>query len=174
MLVDGQETGRKPQGQRQPPTGPGQCVRLRADAWRNLEHQRARFRRLHHAQIHGVQAGHGEVLPGGDEDQATRGRGQERRDLAGIFGVVEQQQGALAFEGLAENRGQLLLGLRQLRGRIKEAQNGAEHVGGTERLGTHALEIEFDLCIRVIGPQPRSELPGQLRFPGSRPCRERR
>src|ERR1039458_4165767 len=49
---------------------------------------------------------------------------------------------------------------------MEDAQNGAKHVGRTERLRTHTLEIEFELGIRIIGLQLRGEPPGQCGLPG--------
>ncbi|GAA5198305.1 hypothetical protein GCM10023322_71380 [Rugosimonospora acidiphila] len=122
-------------GQREPGAGANQPIdrgRFRRDP--GLTHDQAeefpRLRLGHHVEVDVPGAGQiGQPGPAGDQDGTARGPGQQRPDLGGSAGVVEQQQYPAAGQQAAETRPALrLVGRHVARSDAEIAQQPGEHV----------------------------------------------
>ena len=106
----------------------------------------------HHVQVDQVRADQVDHPdPAGDERRAARGARQQRPDLGGVAGVVEQYQYPAAVEGRAEQGRALLhrVGDRRVR-RAERAQEGAEHRLGLGGPRARALEVDVQLAVREV------------------------
>ena len=91
----------------------------------------------------------GELVAAGDQDQCGGGGGQQRADLGGVAGVVEQDEdlaagGQAAVEGLAAFEGG-----GDLRGRDAEGvEEAAERFGGWQGVGgSEAAQVDVELAV---------------------------
>ena len=86
--------------------------------------------------------------PAGDQGGAARGAGQQRADLGGVAGVVQQDQDAAAVEGGAVERGPFLEAVGDGGvGDAEGAQEGAEHGLRFGDGGAGALQVDVELAV---------------------------
>jgi hypothetical protein len=181
--IAGQLCGGDPQGQRQIPAEPGERAGgpgFRRDPVRTQDHgqQGLRFPGGKHVEDEGmgvVEGGEPEqVGPAGDQHGAGRAAGQQRPDLLGARGVVQDHERPAAREQGAIHRRLFGLGERDGRwGHAQPAQEHGQHVGGRHRrIRGVAAEVDVELGVRVPGGDPVRPAQGERGFADSADARD--
>jgi hypothetical protein len=120
-------------------------VEARADR----EQKVAGIVRFENVEAEGLKTRQHKVTARGD-DHGTRGWRQERLDLRGIAGVVEEQEGGLLREHAAVQRGEFAFrDLPQVGLRLEGVDDLCHGVGGRKRWVGGASQVEKDLSVGV-------------------------
>ncbi len=113
--------------------------------------------------------------PAGDQGRAARGAGQQRTDLGGVAGVVQEDEDAAAGQGGAVQRRAFVQRVRDRRVRGAEGpQERAQYGVRFGRATACALQVDVELAVREVRAGLVGDMDRERRLSDAADARERR